>query len=35
MTEVTVRHPGIVSLRFAVTARRALAAVVGDNSDCR
>jgi hypothetical protein len=35
MTELTVRHPGIVSLRFAVTARRALAAVVGDNSDCR
>jgi hypothetical protein len=35
MTELTVRRPGIVSLRFAVTARRALAAMVGDNSDCR
>jgi hypothetical protein len=35
MTELTVRQPGIVSLRFAVTARRALATMVGDNSDCR
>jgi hypothetical protein len=35
MTELTIRHPGVVWLRFAVTPWRALAAVVGDNSDCR
>jgi hypothetical protein len=35
MTEVTVRRPGIVRLGFAVTATRALAAIVGDGADCR
>jgi hypothetical protein len=29
MTQLTVRRTGIVSLRFAVTATRALEAVVG------
>jgi hypothetical protein len=35
MTELTVRRPGIVTLGFAVTATRALAAIVGDGADCR
>jgi hypothetical protein len=35
MTELTVRRSGIVTLGFAVTARRALAAIVGDGADCR
>jgi hypothetical protein len=35
MTDLTVDRPGIVRLRFDVTARRALAAMVGDASSCR
>ncbi|MDX6414055.1 MAG: hypothetical protein QOH23_1465, partial [Gaiellaceae bacterium] len=35
MTKLTVRRPGVVTLGFAVTATRALAAIVGDGADCR
>jgi hypothetical protein len=34
MSELTVTRPGIVSLRFGVTAGRALKALVGDASEC-
>jgi hypothetical protein len=34
MTQLTVWQPGIVTLRFAVTARRAVRELLGQPSEC-